>query len=166
MSSGPGATAPRPSWRRPVLIGCLVLLVPALLVLGLVAFKWPALRRGYHAMAGTLRQLEAVRTTVEGRYGGTVQVVAKHQAGVPGTLLSLTLVNPPLLDRADAEEGPSRGQALEVATVAREALASPVDYARYEVVFARRRGVGVTIDKNWGFRFAASELPPPTAPSR
>lgn len=161
-------------WRKPVFIGCGLALVPALAVAVLLVLHWSTLARVYHRAADALAELNAVRGAVEGRYGGAVNIVAKHQGGVPGAMLSITLVNPSFLDGLDTQGAAGRDKALEIAAVARDALRDPRGYPRYEVVLARQRGVGVTVGSNWIFRFEASELPPlagrpaesPTAPSR
>jgi hypothetical protein len=142
-----------------LLIGCGVVLVPAAAVALLVARNWSTLSGVYHSATTALSELMAVQKVVESRYGGLVKVMSKHQSGVSEPILSITLVNPSLLDRLDPGGPAGKQAALEIAACGRDALPPSSAYENYEVVLMRQRGVGLTFGQNWVFRFRARDLP-------
>ena len=156
----------RPLWLKIIGIGCGGIVVLALLAAGLTAYNWPRLRGYYQKAKSAVSQMMTAQAAVQKKYGGQVRVTLKSESGVQGSILSVTLVNPALMDRIDVAGPAGRAAALEVAQTARDALPPGDGYDHYEVVFLRERSVSVaSVSGNWTFRFTASELPPTKAES-
>jgi hypothetical protein len=147
----------RPIWLKIVGIGCGAIVVLMLVAAGLVAFNWPRLSGYFQQAKSMMSQIMAVQAAVQKKYGAQVRITLKHESGVQGSILSVALVDAPLMDNIKVDGPEGRAAALEVASTARDALPPGGGYDNYEVVFLRERGV---MSGNWSFRFAASELPP------
>jgi len=154
----------RSLWLKIVGIGCGALIVLALIAAGLIASNWPRLAGYYQQAKSAFSQMMNVQAAIQKKYGGEVRIMLKSESGVQGSILSVMLVNPPLMDRIDVGGLDGHAAALEIAATARDALPPDAGYGQYEVVFLRERGTStVNVSRNWTFRFAASELPPAKA---
>lgn len=119
---------------------------------------WPKLTAVYQQAKSSVADMMHVSAAVQRQYGGHVAVIARHQSGVAGTILRITLTNPTFLDKTDADDPGLSDKAREVAAAARDALGQS-GYDTYEVQFVREKGTGVTVSRSWDYRFRASELP-------
>lgn len=144
--------------RMALMIGAGVAL--ALVIIGgvLLARNWSAIASFYRSAAAALPDLERVQKADQEKYGGTVNVNAKHQVGVDGAILSVTLTNPPFLDQIDPDGADGKERARDVAAASREALMDQSAYQKFEVILVRARGVGVTFTRSWAFSFELNEL--------
>ena len=154
--------ADRGGWRKAAGAGCGCLLVLTIGVGALVALNWPKVTAVWSRGKAAMTEMLAVQSAVRVKYGvANVSVKAKTGTGIAGTMLRIELVNAPGV--SDLSEEELRKKALEIAVTARDALRSPDSYPRFEIVFSRRAGVGVTVSTKQLFRFEASDLPPPPA---
>jgi hypothetical protein len=150
----------RPTWLKVVGIGCGGVIVLLLVVAGLVAGNWPKLTGYYQQAKSTFSDMMTMRVALQKKYGAEVRLTAKRESGVEGSMLSIALVNAPLMDRLNVDGDDGRRAALEVAAAARDALPPNGRYDNYEVVFIRERGTtGAQMSGSWSFRFKASDLP-------
>jgi hypothetical protein len=138
-------------------LACFGMLIVSLIVLAVaVAWNWGQVKSLMESARGTFVELNGARSAVAARFKAQqVNVMYKKQNGA--TILSVQLLNSP------AYEGLSKDalkeKAREIATTARDALTSPNDYHRFEVVFLQQKGVGVTFSSSSRFVFSAAELP-------
>jgi len=148
MQTTPVSNQPRRnSWRGPLIIGCGIPLVGALIVMVLVALNWSRVSGVVKSATGAFKELMAVQAAVQKTSGALqVRVMMKQHSGVSGTILSVQLVNPPL--SAELSEQELRAKALEVAKTAHDALTHREGYNKYEIVFVRQSGAGVTVSSS------------------
>ena len=150
----------RPLWLKIAGIGCGGVIVLALIVVGLIAQSWPRLTGYFQQAKSMLSQVVAVQAAVQKKSAGEVRITIKSESGVQGSILSVSLVNSPLMDRINVDSADGRRLALEVAATARDALPPDGRYDNYEVLFLRERGAaGMSVSGSWSFRFTAGELP-------
>src|SRR5215471_8085255 len=150
-----------PLWLKIAGVGCGGVLVLILVAAGLVAGNWSRLTGYYQQAKSNLNDLMTVQAALRKKYDAEVRITVKHVDGTRGSILSVILVNPPLLDRVNMDGPEGRAAALDVATTARDALAAASRYDNYEVVFRRERdSAGASVSGNWEFRFVAADLPP------
>lgn len=148
------------AWLKIVGIGCGGVLVIALVAAGLVANNWSKLTGYYQQAKSTFSDMMAVQAALQKKYGAEVRITAKHQGGVQGSILNVTLVNAPLVSRVNVDSAEGRRAALEVAATARDTLPPGGGYDNYEVVFLKESGgIGVGVSGGWTFRFTAADLP-------
>ena len=148
-------------WLKILGIGCGGLIVLLLIAAGLIAGNWPRLTGYYQQAKSTFSDLMSVQAALQKKYGTEVRLTVKRTSGIQGSILSVALVNAPLMDLVNMDSAEGRGAALEVATAARDALPPGGRYDNYEVVFQRERGRGgAAMSGSWQFRFAAADLPP------
>ena len=77
-----------------------------------------------------------VQATLQKQYAANVRITAKSVSGVQGTILNVTLVNAPLMDRINIEGPDGRQAALEVAAAARDILPAGRGYNHADGYFA------------------------------
>jgi len=147
-------------WLKALGIGCGLVLLCVFVGTGLVAWNWQALSRVYHQAKATVSELMQVQVALQTRYGGTVTLNVNRRSGVEGTTLSITLTNPSFIDKFDWDGPGGRNKALEVARAARDALSGQSAYARYEVIVARQRDVGVRVSSTSTYLFESGDLSP------
>jgi hypothetical protein len=141
-------------WRAPALIGGGVLLAT-------LALNWTSVSAFYHNAVTTFAGLRSVQAALQAKYHTqNVSVQAKRNSAIPGSILSVTFINPSFLKDPATAGSSRRAKALEVATAARDALSPQGEYDHYEIVFTHQWGYGVTFSFGDGFFFSASELPP------
>jgi hypothetical protein len=127
-----------------------------------ISMHWATLSKVATSAAETMVELQGVQAAILRQYGpAQVFVKAKRHSGVAGTILSVQIVNSPALSALSGET--ARVKALEIATVSREALPKRDSYQHFEVIFGKQVIVGLKLNANQAFLFAAAELPPPTA---
>lgn len=148
-------------WLKILGFGCGGVIVLGLIAVGLVASNWSRLTGYYQQAKSNLSDLMTVQAALGKKYDAEVRITVKRVSGTQGSILSVALVNPPLLDRINMDGPDGRAVALDVATTARDALPPASRYDNYEVVFRRERDAGVVkASGSWEFRFVAADLPP------
>lgn len=156
-----------PVWMKVAAVGCGGILIVVLIVAGLVASNWQRLTGYYHQAKSTIAAMTVAQKALEQKYGATVHMSASRQSGVKGSILGVTLVNAPIMDRVNMDSADGRRAALDVAQTVRDALPADARYDHYDVTFRRERGAGgVSASGDWTFRFAAADLPPGDATGR
>ncbi len=152
-----------PTSLKVVGIGCGGVIVLLLVIAGLVAGNWPKLTGYYQQAKSTFSDMMTMQAALQKKYGAEVRLTAKRESGVEGSMLSIALVNAPLMDRVNVDSDDGRRAALDVAAAARDALPPNGRYDNYEVVFVRERGTaGAQMSGSWAFRFKTSDLPAKT----
>ena len=144
-------------------IGCGVVLLLIVLAGVAVAVNWDKMKSIAQSATATLQDVQAANAAVRAEFD--TQAVAahiQHQAGE--SRFNIVLINPPFLESTDQDQ--LEAKAKEVATVARNAMADPGAYPKFQVTFIERStGKGaVTIQRT--FEFTASELPPMPEPGQ
>jgi hypothetical protein len=153
-----------PVWLKVVGIGCAGVILLALVAAGLVVRSWPKLTGYYRLAKSNFSELLTVQAAIEKKYGAEVWVTVKRESGTAGSIVSVTLVNAPLMDRVSVDSPDGRRAALDVAVTARDALPPGSRYDNLEVVFMRQSDTaGAGVSGSWSFRFKVGELPPATA---
>ena len=149
----------RSVWPKVLAIGCGAVLLFVVVIAAALAWNWPRVSGMYHHASAMFAELTQVQSAIQTKYGGTVHVNARRGSDTDGTVLSVTLTNPPFLDQLKLDGPDAKPKALAIATAARDALPPDSDYVAYEVVLARQGGVGVTVGTTTSFRFKPDELP-------
>lgn len=154
------ARRPTSIWLKVLGIGCGGVLVILLILAGLVASNWPKLTGYYQQTKSTFSDMMIVQAALQKKYAATVRIMARRESSVQGSILTVTLLNPALMDRINVDGPNGRQAALEVALTARDTLPPAGRYDNYEIVFQRERGsAGASVSGSWSFRFTAADLP-------
>jgi len=138
--------------------GCAVVVVVGGLA-AIAALNWQKVTEVYQQAKTTVSELMHVSNVLQTRYGGHVAVTVRHQSGVEGSILRVTLSNPAFLDHLDPDGPAAKQKALEVAATTRDALEPRSRYDNYEIAFSRESGTTVNVARSWVFSFRADELP-------
>ena len=159
--NAPGAgRRPAPTWLKILGIGCGGVIVVLFVAAGLVASHWSALTGYYRQATSMVSDISTVQAALRKKYDAEAQIGVSRKTGIEGSILSITLVNPPLMDHTTMDGPDGRRAALDVATTARDSLPPSGRYENYEVVFQREGGsANATVSGSWSFRFTASDLP-------
>ena len=136
--------------------GAVALIVATITVA--VALNWQRVANVYQQAKTSISNLMHVSVTLQDKYGGHVNATSKHQSGVEGAILQITLTNPQFLAQGDLGEQAVKKQAIEAAIAARDALDAQSRYEHYEIVFLHQSGSGITTSQSWSFSFSADDL--------
>ena len=165
-SGPPPAKTGTPTWLKVIGVGCGGVIVIVLVVIGLIAGNWSKFSGYYQNARSTFSDMMTVQAALQKKYSAEVRLTAKRESGVQGSILSVALIDAPLMDRINVDSAEGRQAALEIAVAARDALPPGGRYDNYEVAFVRQPGTGVVkASGSWSFRFAAAELPASNAES-
>jgi hypothetical protein len=157
-----GGTTPRgkPIWLKVVGIGCGAVIVLMLIAAGLIAANWSRLSGLYGRTRTAFADMMKVQSGLHEKYEADVRVNMRRESGVQGSILSVTLINAPVMDRIKVDGDEGRRTALEVAATVRDMLPPAGRYDNYEVEFARDAGSGgAVLSGSWKYRFSAADLP-------
>jgi hypothetical protein len=110
-----------------------------------MALNWTSVSGLYHEVVHTITDLRSVQTALQAKYHTlAVSVQVKRVGRISGSILSVNLINTPILnDPANAKPSP-RAKALEVAAAARDPLSPQREYDHYEIAFTNQRGASIT----------------------
>ncbi len=152
------------SWKSCLLIGCGVLLLIGIAVGVFVAANWQTISKtvgeATEVVTGLLDVQKAVRTATD---AGEVRVHIDMSSDAK--TLRVEIVGSKWLDDLAWESPEARAKALQAAVVARDALPTSTEYDRFQIEFVSQVSIGVTVKSSQKFDFAASDLPPRTAPA-